>query len=83
MHQERRYPERISGTSLTNPNFAEMAQLFGGFGARIDCHQDFAPAFNRAIQSGKPALIEILTDPEQISVTNTISSLRIGKAQNK
>lgn len=80
MHQERRYPERISGTSLTNPNFAEMAQLFGGFGVRIDCHQDFAPALNRAIQSGKPALIEILTDPEQISVTNTISSLRTGKA---
>ncbi|ALS22966.1 MULTISPECIES: hypothetical protein [Paenibacillus] len=46
-HQEREYPRRIAGTLLTNPNFAELAQLFGGYGEQIDRHEDFAPAFGR------------------------------------
>ena len=34
MHQERTYPGRVSGTDLTNPDFAALARAFGGFGAR-------------------------------------------------
>jgi acetolactate synthase-1/2/3 large subunit len=44
MHQEREYPERISGTILSNPNFAELAVLFGGHGEQIEAHEDFAAA---------------------------------------
>src|SRR5699024_1389201 len=29
-HQERDYPDRVSGTQLKNPNFADMANAFGG-----------------------------------------------------
>ena len=32
MHQERTYPGRISGTDMLNPNFASLAQAYGGFG---------------------------------------------------
>ena len=35
-HQERHYPERVSGTQLKNPDFALMAQAFGGFGIKVD-----------------------------------------------
>jgi len=35
MHQERNYPGRVSGTGLTNPDFAAYARAFGGFGAVV------------------------------------------------
>ena len=41
-----------------------------------------AAAFTRARESGRPALIELVTDPEQISTRTTISKLRAA-AQKK
>ena len=37
---------------------------------------DFAPAFERAAKSGKPALIEIKLDPEAISPRMSLSQIR-------
>jgi hypothetical protein len=34
MHQEREYPGRVSGTGLTNPDFAALARAYGGHGER-------------------------------------------------
>ena len=36
----------------------------------------FAPAFERAAQSGKPAIIDIHLDPEAITTTKTLSQMR-------
>ena len=63
MHQERTYPGRISGTSMLNPNFALLAQSYGGFGETVTKTKDFLSAFERARSSGKPAIIELNTDP--------------------
>jgi acetolactate synthase-1/2/3 large subunit len=76
MHQERDYPERISGTDLINPDFAAYAESFGGFGAIVEKTEDFAPAFEAARQAGKPAVIEIRIDPDAVSPTLTLSGLR-------
>lgn len=67
MHQEREYPGRISGTELRNPDFVALAQAFGAHGERVERTEDFAAAFERAQASGKPALIELRTDPQQIT----------------
>lgn len=67
MHQEREYPGRISGTELRNPDFVALAQAFGAHGERVERTEDFAVAFQRAQASGKPALIELRTDPRQIT----------------
>lgn len=67
MHQEREYPGRISATELRNPDFVALAQAFGAHGERVERTQDFAAAFERAQASGKPALIELRTDPRQIT----------------
>jgi len=67
MHQEREYPGRISGTSLHNPDFVALAQAFGAHGELVERTEDFAAAFERAQASGKPALIELRTDPKQIT----------------
>ena len=67
MHQERTYPGRISGTDMLNPNFASLAQAYGGFGESVTKTEDFLPAFERARSSGKPAIIELKTDPLALS----------------
>ncbi|WCR10806.1 thiamine pyrophosphate-binding protein [Paracoccus stylophorae] len=76
MHQERDHPERISGTTLQNPDFVKMAEGLGAYAERVTRTADFAAAFARARQSGRPALIELVTDPDQISTRTTIGKLR-------
>jgi len=76
MHQERDHPERISGTTLKNQDFVKMAEGMGAHAERVTKTADFAAAFTRARDSGRPALIELVTDPEQISTRTTISALR-------
>jgi acetolactate synthase-1/2/3 large subunit len=76
MHQEREYPGRVSGTSLKNPDFAAYARAFGGHGETVETTDAFAPAFERARTSGKPAIIEIRLDPEAITPARTLSDIR-------
>lgn len=66
-HQEKHFPERPMATRLTNPNLAELAQLFGCHGEQVAKSEDFKSALERALESGRPALIEIMTDPELLS----------------
>ena len=83
MHQERTYPWRVSGTALTNPDFAKYIEAFGGHGEVVNKTGEFAPAFHRAVDSGRPALIELRVNPEQITTRQTIAQLRAGKAPPK
>jgi len=76
MHQEREYPGRVSGTDLVNPDFAAYARAFGGHGETVKTTDAFAPAFERARASGKPAIIEVKLDPEAITPTRTLSQIR-------
>jgi len=76
MHQEREYPGRVYGTELNNPDFAAYARAFGGHGETVERTEDFAPAFERASKSGKPALIELRIDPDAITPTTTLSAIR-------
>lgn len=76
MHQEKSYPGRVSGTQLINPDFAGYARAFGGHGERVESTEDFAPAFERALASGRPAILHCLIDPEAITPVTTLSALR-------
>jgi acetolactate synthase I/II/III large subunit len=75
MHQERKYPGRLSATSLTNPDFAAMARSFGAHGERIASSDDFPAAFARAQASGGAALIELPIDPDALSPRLRLSDL--------
>jgi acetolactate synthase-1/2/3 large subunit len=79
MHQERDFPERVSGTDLVNPDFVTFAESFGCHAERVEKTADFMPAFERAVKSGKAAVIELMTDPEQVSSRATIATLRAAK----
>lgn len=78
MYQERTYPGRVSGTALTNPDFCKYIEAFGGHGEVVTDTAGFTPAFQRAVASGKPAVIELRMDPEQITSRATIAQLRAG-----
>jgi acetolactate synthase-1/2/3 large subunit len=76
MHQEREYPGRVFGTDLRNPDFAAYARAFGGHGETVERTEDFAPAYERAAASGKPAIIELKIDPDAITPATTLSAIR-------
>ncbi len=76
MHQERSYPGRVVGTDLVNPDFAAYARAFGAHGEVIERTEDFPAAFERAQDAGRPALLELRVDPEQITPRATIASIR-------
>jgi acetolactate synthase-1/2/3 large subunit len=67
-HQEKQFPNRMIGTNLTNPNFSELAKLMGGHGERVQRNADFLPAFERALEANLPSVIEVLTNPDILSV---------------
>jgi acetolactate synthase I/II/III large subunit len=79
MHQEREYPGRVSATALTNPDFAALARAYGGHGETVRETADFAGAWLRAANSGKPAIIDILIDPEALTPGKTLSEIRDGR----
>ena len=65
-HQEKHFPQRISGTQLQNPDFAGMARSFGAYGELVTRDEDVAGALQRAlhaIQSENiPALLNVIVD---------------------
>jgi acetolactate synthase-1/2/3 large subunit len=69
MHQEKRYPGRVSATGIHNPDYVALARSFGAYGELVESNDAFAAAFERARASGKPALLELRTDPRQITPT--------------
>jgi len=75
-NQERAYPGRVSATSLVNPDFAAVARGFGAHGERVENTDEFAPALERAMASGKAAVIHILVGPECLGPNLTVTSMR-------
>ncbi|HEY4138957.1 MAG TPA: thiamine pyrophosphate-dependent enzyme, partial [Casimicrobiaceae bacterium] len=76
MHQERTYPERVSGTSLSNPDFAALARAYGAAGETIVSTSEFAPAFERALQSDAPSLLHVKLDPQALTLNATLDAVR-------
>jgi len=80
MHQEKTYPGRVSGTTLANPDFAELAKACGAHGEIVEKTADFAPALERALQHTRtqqlPALIELRYDGNLITPGATLEAMR-------
>ena len=76
MHQERKYPGRVYGTHLQNPDFAAYARAFGAFGETVESTEQFAPAFERALAANVPALLELRLSEEVITPTTTLTAIR-------
>ena len=75
-HQERRYPARVSGTTMVNPDFAALARSYGLMGERVGTTAEFAPAFARALAAPLGAVLDIALSPEALSPRVTLSAMR-------
>jgi acetolactate synthase-1/2/3 large subunit len=66
----------VHGTSLSNPDFVAYARAFGAHGELVETTEQFAPALDRALAAGRPALLELRLPEEAITPTTTLSAIR-------
>jgi acetolactate synthase-1/2/3 large subunit len=83
MHQERDYPRHVSGSELSNPDFAALARAYGYAGVRIDRTAQFESEFIAALERKEGTLIEVMLDPEAISTRGTLSGITAAALQKK
>ncbi|RMD47406.1 MAG: thiamine pyrophosphate-binding protein, partial [Alphaproteobacteria bacterium] len=76
MHQERRFPGRVIGSDLANPDWPALARAQGWHGARVTRTADFPAAFAEAAACDGPALIELVLDPEALTPGRTLAQIR-------
>ncbi|MCA0997025.1 thiamine pyrophosphate-dependent enzyme [Alloyangia pacifica] len=77
-HQEREFPERVSGTSIVNPDFAALGRAYGLHGERVSSTEDFAAAFERARAAPHGAVLELEIAAEALTPYRTLSDIRAG-----
>jgi len=53
-------------TTLGGTEYAAIAQAFGCHGEKVERFADLAPALERALASKKPAVIEVMVDPNVV-----------------
>jgi acetolactate synthase I/II/III large subunit len=73
MHQERAFPGHVIATELRNPDFTAYAESFGALGQLVERTEEFPAALARALAHAGPALIELRTDPAQLSPDSRLS----------
>ena len=82
MHQEREYPARVHGSSLTNPDFVKFIESFGGFGVTVTETAQFDDALARALafmeKERRPALIDLRIDEQVITPGRSLDQVRAG-----
>ncbi len=71
-HQERRFPARISGTDLTNPDFTLWAQSFGIQAFTIEADDDIDHQLQQAIDFEGICLIHVHSSLQALSAFATL-----------
>ena len=66
LHQKRTYPGRVSGTSLHNPDFHDLAISFGMKALRITQSADIKGRIAEALSLQEPVLIEVNTSLDAV-----------------
>ena len=67
-HQELCYADdRVCGTELGVIHYEKIVEALGGYGEFVDKEADIAPAIKRALECGKPACVNVMTDPTVFS----------------
>ncbi len=78
MHQEREYPQRVSGSAIRGADFKQLAQGYGYHGVRIIHSDEFEPQLIEALQrleEKKGTLIELMISPEVITTRSSLSAI--------
>jgi hypothetical protein len=73
---------RQIGNQLGLVRYDRMVEALGGHGEFVERPEDFNPALQRALQAGKPALVNVLVDPRPKSpglMTFMMMEVMLGK----
>ncbi|MDV5149094.1 pyruvate dehydrogenase [Streptomyces sp. SBC-4] len=62
------------GTTNKNPDFAAIARAAGAYGVRVEKPKQLASALKDAFKHKGPALVDVVTDPNALSIPPRISS---------
>ncbi len=62
------------GCELQEINFARYAEACGGLGITVEKPEDIRPALEKALASDKPALVEIVVDPNEPPMPSKIEA---------
>ena len=76
MHQERRYPERVVGTDIKNPDFVSIARAYGFYSEQVANFEEFKTAFDNALDSKTGAVLDLIVDPEMLTPQQSITQAR-------
>jgi acetolactate synthase I/II/III large subunit len=76
MHQEREYPGRVSGSGLSNPDFALLARAYGFASETLRETAQFEPAFAAALARSEPTLLHLVLDADVITTRTTLAAIR-------
>jgi acetolactate synthase-1/2/3 large subunit len=61
--QQEQFSGHVIGAVLENPDFVRLADSFGVAASRVATPAELRPALEKALASGRPALIEIVVEP--------------------
>jgi len=61
------------GTSLDNPNFAELAKAVGMHGVRVEYPNDLDAALRTAFEMPGPALVEVMVNRQELSMPPSVT----------
>ncbi|MFF5156758.1 pyruvate dehydrogenase [Streptomyces sp. NPDC000348] len=61
------------GTAMRNPDFAAVARACGAHGVRVEKPKELAGALKSAFRHKGPALVDVVTDPNALSIPPKIS----------
>ncbi|OFO17286.1 MULTISPECIES: thiamine pyrophosphate-dependent enzyme [Corynebacterium] len=65
------------GTDLDNPDFAELGRAMGLEAVQVSEPEELAEALRTAVHSPKPYLVEVLTNPDEVSVPGEIEPSQV------
>lgn len=64
--------DRCTCSELGMRHYEKMVEGLGGYGELVEKDEDIVPAIERAVRSGKPACINVVTDPTVTSPATVI-----------
>lgn len=74
--QGKQFGKETGATQLAQAGYEKIAEAFGGFGIRVDDAKDVGPAIRKAIDSRKPAVVNVITQQGVVSpVTEMVGGM--------
>jgi acetolactate synthase-1/2/3 large subunit len=65
--QNELYGGRFFGVDYGDVDFAALARVFGAHGERVEEPREVLPAIRRALESGKPAVVDVVIDQKTLA----------------